>query len=232
MTVIATDSTRFSAVVKYEFEPNLSLCREAVVLNGPAATYQVGAVLGRYIASPTATSVAAATNTGTGAMGAITMTSKANLRKGDYKLVITKAVSNAGDFVLKDPDGDVVGTGSVATIFTQGGFSFTIADATDFIQGDSFTLTVDGTEKYKIVEATATDGSEVAAGVLIADYLGQSTPIVLAATTDTNALILARGAAIVVKSALTYGASVDTNAEKEVLYAQLRLLGITVETAV
>ncbi len=231
MTVIATDSARFSSVVKYEFEPNKSLCREAVTLYGAAATYAVGTVLGKFLASPTATAVAAAGNTGTGAFGAITMTSVAGLRKGIYKLVITKVVSNAGDFVLMDPDGDVVGNGSVATAFLQGGFSFTIADATDYIQGDAFYITVAGTEKYKIVEATATDGSEVAAGVLIANYLGVSEPIVLAATTDTLALAIVRGPVMVVKSGLAPGATVNTDAELAAMYAQLKLLGFTVETA-
>lgn len=52
MAVIATDSTRFSAVVKYELEPQLGLCREAVVLNDPAGgTYKVGAVLGKVTAT-------------------------------------------------------------------------------------------------------------------------------------------------------------------------------------
>lgn len=232
MSVIATDSTRFSAVVKYEFEPAKSLCREAVTLYGSAATYVVGTVLGKYLVTPTATSAAGAANTGNGAMGAITMTAKAGLRKGVYTLVITKAAANAGDFVLKDPDGDVVGTGTVAVAFAQGGFSFTLADgATDFAQGDSFAITVDGTEKYKIVEATATDGSEVAAAVLIANYLGESNDIVLAATTDTKALVLARGPAILVKSALTPGATVNTAAELALMYDQLKALGFTLETA-
>ena len=52
MSVIATDSTRFSAVVKYEHEPQLGYCRESVVINDPGAdTYKVGAVLGKITAT-------------------------------------------------------------------------------------------------------------------------------------------------------------------------------------
>lgn len=51
MAVIAQDSTRFSAVVKYELEPQLSLCRESVVINDTAQTLKVGAVLGKVTAT-------------------------------------------------------------------------------------------------------------------------------------------------------------------------------------
>jgi hypothetical protein len=50
MTVIATDSARFSAVVKYEFEPQLSYCRESVVINDAAQTIKVGTVMGKVTA--------------------------------------------------------------------------------------------------------------------------------------------------------------------------------------
>jgi uncharacterized protein (AIM24 family) len=51
MSVIATDSTRFSAVVKYELEPQLSICRESIVINDTAQTLKVGAVLGKVTAT-------------------------------------------------------------------------------------------------------------------------------------------------------------------------------------
>lgn len=46
MPVFATDSTRFSAVVKHEYEPAVGTCRESIVINDAAATLKVGAVLG------------------------------------------------------------------------------------------------------------------------------------------------------------------------------------------
>jgi hypothetical protein len=51
MTVIATDSTRFSAVVKSEFEPASGYCRDKIVLNDTAQTLPVGAVLGKVTAT-------------------------------------------------------------------------------------------------------------------------------------------------------------------------------------
>jgi hypothetical protein len=51
MTVIATDSTRFSAVVKHEYEPQLSYCREVVTVNDAAQTLKVGTVLGKVTAT-------------------------------------------------------------------------------------------------------------------------------------------------------------------------------------
>ena len=51
MAIFATDSTRFSAVVKYELEPQLGICRESVIINDAAATLRVGAVLGRVTAT-------------------------------------------------------------------------------------------------------------------------------------------------------------------------------------
>lgn len=138
MAVIAQDSTRFSAVVKHEYEPSLSYCREVVTVNEVAAvTYKVGAVLGKVTA----------------------------------------------------------------------------------------------TGKYKLVEATAADGSQNAAAVVIADVLGNSNDMAIPAATDTKVLVLARGPVIVADAPLQFGASVDTAGEKQTAYDQLKALGILVETA-
>lgn len=51
MAVFATDSTRFSAVVKHEYEPASAVCRESIVINDAAATLRVGAVMGKVTAT-------------------------------------------------------------------------------------------------------------------------------------------------------------------------------------
>lgn len=51
MSVIATDSTRFSGVVKFEFEPTTAYCRESIVINDTAQTIKVGTVLGKVTAT-------------------------------------------------------------------------------------------------------------------------------------------------------------------------------------
>lgn len=232
MSVIATDSTRFSAVVKHEYAPEHSFCRDAITVYDAAATLRVGAVLGSFLATPTGIAAAVAGNTGNGAMGAITATAHKALKVGIYRVRITKAAANAGDFAVIDPQGDVVGTGTVAVAYSQAGLAFTLADgATDFVVGDSFTIAVSGTTKYKLVEATATDGTEVASAVLIADSTGVSGDITLAANTDTKVLALTRGPAIVADAALQFGASVDTAAEKAQAYSELKAIGILVDTA-
>lgn len=134
MAVIATESTRFSAVVKYELEPQLSVCRESIVINDAAATLRVGAVLGKVTAT------------------------------GKYKLALNAAV----------------------------------------------------------------DGSQTPVAVLIADGLGQSTDIALPANTDTKALVLARGPAIVADAPLQLGTGITAAIAKTGLAA----VGILVETAV
>jgi hypothetical protein len=84
---------------------------------------------------------------------------------------------------------------------------------------------VTATGKYKIVEATASDGSQNAAAIVLED---KSVP----ATTDTEVLVLARGPAMVSKAALTFGASVDTDNERNAIYAALVAKGIIVADAV
>lgn len=134
MAVFATDSTRFSAVVKYELEPQLSICRESIIINDGAQTLKVGAVLGKVTA----------------------------------------------------------------------------------------------TGKYKLALSAAVDGSQTPVAVLIADVQGSSKDIVLAAATDTKALVLARGPVIVADAALQLGTGITAAAAKTALAA----VGITVETAV
>lgn len=51
MTVIATDSQRFSNVVKYEQDPAVGITREQGVFNDTAQTLKVGTVLGKVTAT-------------------------------------------------------------------------------------------------------------------------------------------------------------------------------------
>lgn len=51
MSVFATSSPRFSHVIKFEQEPSLGLCRDAVTFNDTAQTLKVGTVLGKITAT-------------------------------------------------------------------------------------------------------------------------------------------------------------------------------------
>lgn len=91
---------------------------------------------------------------------------------------------------------------------------------------------VTATGKYLVQDASLASGAGLeAAGVLIGT--DELTPgAVCATTTDKKVLMLARGPATVVKSALVMGAGTDTAAEKLAVYNALAALGIvTVDAA-
>lgn len=230
MTVIATEATRFNAVVKYEQEASVGICRDVVtVYEAGTKTYPVGTVLGKTFVSTSVTATAG-TNTGNGAIGTVTATGKA--QRGTYTIRINKAASNAGDFTVADPSGAVIGFGTVAVAFSNQ-IAFTLADgATDFVVGDSFSVEVVGDYKYKMVESTATDGSAKACAIYISAKDGSFSESSIAATTDTSVIALIRGAAIVGKETLTYGASIDTAAEKTKMYSELVSVGIICRTQI
>lgn len=81
-------------------------------------------------------------------------------------------------------------------------------------------LTASG--KYVAYDNDAADGSQTAAGVLLFKTD--------ASAADTRGVILARGPAVVAKSALIFGAGVTTQAEKDAAYVDLTALGIVVRT--
>lgn len=90
---------------------------------------------------------------------------------------------------------------------------------------------VTATGKYLVQDASLASGAGLeAAGVLIgADELTPS--VVCATTTDTKALMLARGPAKVVVGKLVMGAGTDTDAEKQAVYDTLAGKGIVTVTA-
>lgn len=51
MTIIATDSQRYSNVFKYEDEPSLGVTREVVTVNDSAKTLKLGMLLGKVTAT-------------------------------------------------------------------------------------------------------------------------------------------------------------------------------------
>jgi hypothetical protein len=176
-----------------------------------------GAVAAKIVTAGTATAQAG-TNTGNGTMGAITVGSGAML--GAYTLKVTKAAANAGDFVVIDPQGDVIGNGSVAAAFNTGGLAFTLADgAADFVVGDTFIITVSAlTVKWTVLNPTGTNGSQVAAGILYRDTDATSA--------DTAAVFITRAATVDSSKLVWPGGA--TTAQKNTAIAQLAAAGIVV----
>jgi hypothetical protein len=101
---------------------------------------------------------------------------------GTYTLRCIAAAANGGTFRLEDPDGVVLGDTVMAagagTVAEQ--IKGALADgATDFVVGDGFDISVTAiTEKVAQFDPAATDGSQIATGILYAavDATAADTP--------------------------------------------------------
>jgi len=122
----------------------------------------------------------------TGSSGTIASVAlAAGVKVGTYKVVIVEPASNAGTFIVEDPDGILIGRGTVAVAFSGGGLTFTVTDATDFVAGDGFDIVVGaGSGHWVGFNPDAADGTEVAAAIL-----GYDAPI---STTTQIATAIAR----------------------------------------
>lgn len=143
-------------------EANGTRSREIItVLSGQNLSR--GAVLGRITAGAATAAAKAGGNTGNGTISAITRL--AGAKTGVYTVRFTAATA----FNVEDPNGDVIGSGATGAAFSDD-VSFTItAGGNAFVAGDGFDITVaEGSGKYKALDTAATDGSQIAAGVLYA----------------------------------------------------------------
>lgn len=173
MTTVITEGARDGAFIASEANGYLS---RGIITVAQGQDLQPGAVLGR-ITLAAATAAAVAGNTGNGTVGAVTVA--AGAKPGVYKVTCIEPASNAGEFIVEDPDGITVGVATVAAAFTGGGLGFTIADGgTDFAAGDAFTVTVaPGSGRYKAWDPEAADGSAIVAGVLYGRTDATSAPV-------------------------------------------------------
>lgn len=145
-----------------------SRSRDNITLKTPE-DLKAGAVLGRETTAATESTAVHSGNTGDGTMGAVTAT--AGAKEGTYRLTVIEPATDAGTFQVEDPDGVVIGTGTVAVAFSEGGIAFTLADgATDFVAGDGFDIKISAaTFKWQAHDPAATDGTQEPAGILYAD---------------------------------------------------------------
>jgi len=192
--------------------------------NGGAGTYTVSVSQTAASTTITAAAAVAAKYAGNAAnTGAIaSVTADAAAKRGVYQVVIIAKATDAGTFLVTDPDGVTVGTGTVGAAFSGGGLSFTITDgSTDFSAGEGFTITVAaGDGKHVAYHQDASDGSQVPAGVLLAE--------VDASLADTDAVAIVRDA-IVHADCLTWPSDIDAN-EKAAAIVDLNALGILVRS--
>lgn len=226
MAVIQTSTQAYSNVVKREFESSWGYCKKLVTINQAAATLPIGSVLGSYIASPTVTP-GAMVGTGNATGGTASATANQNLQVGTYLVSMLTATT----FVVLDPAGDAIGTGATTVPFKSNGLVFTItAGATPAVAGDILPIVVGGTVKYKLVEATATDGTQVAKVVLVGNSMGAPLSVTTVLNTDQSILVIYRGPVAVADAALSYGSTVTAGALRTAAQNQLIAAGIDVLT--
>ena len=205
-------------MVKQEAEGRYS--REAVtVLAGDGAdrVLEMGSVLGR-ITKGAATAAPSAGNTGNGAAGEVTLGDAAKL--GDYTLTCVAAAEDGGTFQVQDPDGFGLAPDlSVGVAYAGPHINLTIAaGTTDFVAGDSFTLGVaPGSGKVLALDFAALDGSQDAAGVLLAKVTAPDGQ-------DALGVALVRDA-VIAASKLVWPAGATTQ-QKTAALAQLKAMGI------
>jgi hypothetical protein len=141
-------------------------------------TLALGAIVG-LVLSATPVGAAVAGNTGNGTIGTLSLGT--NARAGVYRAVCIEPAANGGTFAIEDPDGVIIGRVNVGTPAT-GPVVFTIADgATDFVAGDSFTITVAATGAVLRCAAAATDGSSRPHGIvaMAADATAAATEVLV-----------------------------------------------------
>lgn len=202
-------------------EANGSRSRGKATIPSGTGVVEPGAVLGAVRGDVTVTK----TDIG-GGKGAITLSNPAfgsGVKAGDYKVVFVEPATDAGDFVVEDPNGNIVGNGSVGVEFS-GEVVFTIADgATDFAAGDTAKVSVsfaDGDNVYvpsPEAETVGSEGAEVASAIAL--YGCDAT------SADCDITIIKRDAEWNVNT-LSYDASVDDDAKKAIKHAQLSAVGI------
>jgi hypothetical protein len=173
MTVtVFTEAQHPGAFIVSEEEGFLS--RDAVTIN-ESQTVLVGQVLGRSVVIADATSSAAADASNTGSSGAMTLDATtpvlAGAKNGKYRVVCIEPGTNVGTFAVFDPYGVEIGKYVVGGADFAKEIKFAIADATDFVAGDAFTVTVGieslTDELWEVLDPTATDGTQIAAGIAV-----------------------------------------------------------------
>lgn len=152
--------------------------------------------------------------TGTGAVSGVSLGRLA--QRGTYRVQLV-ATSATAEFEVIAPDGTKLKRGQVATAYTSDHVNFTLANGGTMTSGDYFIIIVaNGTDKVTWWNPLATDGTQVAMGVLI--------HAVDASAGDVLSTALARDAQII--STHLVWASTVTVAQKAEALRQLGALNI------
>lgn len=155
--------------------------REVVaILAGSGATRPLTSGMLLEISEATAVGAEGGGNTGNFTITAAP-TISAGAKVGTYNLRCIEAATDAGQFEVRDPSGNVVGVATVGVAFAQAGLSFTITDSsTDAAVGDSATIVVSALKLVQMVltgecygilleDVTAADGTDATAVAVVRD---------------------------------------------------------------
>lgn len=188
----------------------------AFTITSGGTAYAIGDQL--TITVGTGTFANGGSNTGNGTCGAIVI--QTGVVGGTYKFTAIDATHFTG----VDPNGVALPNLTVGTQYNAGGLTFTItAGGTAYVAGDTFTIvTATGSLNYKQVSASATDGTQVAAGILLS-------PVYVGGSTAVPAAIVARFAEV--KSGLLIWPSGATDDQIRVWTAQLAAKLIVVRSS-
>lgn len=188
-----------------------------IVLSGE--NLKVGHVVGRKLAGETVSAaVADAGNTGTGTVTGQAIGTNGGAQRGNYRIVCVEPATNAGTFAVFDPSGKEIGEATVGVQFDNQ-IKFTIGDATDFISGDAFTISVTaGAFKYREYNPANTDGTQRVAGILW--------DAVDASAADTPGAVISREAEVRSDDLVWFSGA--TTAQKTAAIDALAALGIIV----
>jgi len=167
MSTVLTEGLRPGEFIMNEDPGNRS--REAVTI----AAEQVvtpNMVLGKIAVAAGVVVTQAFAGTGNGVLTVADPAVSTKVKDGDYTVVCVTAAANGGTFRVEDPNGKSIGNATVGAAFDKE-IKFTIADgATDFVVGDTFTISVAAdAEDYQYVpfNQDGTNGSEVPAAIAI-----------------------------------------------------------------
>jgi hypothetical protein len=216
---VLTEGMRLGDWLKWEVDNQYS--RDVVTIlagSGSDRVLTTGMVLGR-VTKGSAVGAAVAGNTGNGTITAAPAVGQA-AKPGVYRVVCIEPATNGGKFSVEDPDGILLGVATVGTEFATH-LTFTIADgAADFASGDAFTITVaTGSGKVKQIDFSATDGANIACGLLTEAATAPD-------GSDRSAVAVVRNA-IVSANGIVWPAGATTD-QKNAAIAQLKVLGILV----
>lgn len=144
-------------------EANFHRSRSNVVVAAEQTIEANGLLAKKAVAADVVVSQSYA-GTGNGVLTLADPAVSSKVKDGAYTAVCVTAAANGGTFRVEDPSGKLVGNATVGQAFDKE-IKFTIADgATDFVVGDTFTITVAAdAEDYQHVayDPAGTDGSEV-----------------------------------------------------------------------